>query len=516
MTAVDALQPDAPTSASGWLVAIAILLAGLLVRLVFAALLPLFPDEAYYWEWSRHLAPGYFDHPPGVAVTIRFGTMVLAPFGLGTSTIAVRLGAVLAGFIAGLGTAAIAERVAGPRALVVAATIMTVLPLAAAGLVLATPDAALLATSAMSLYCVVRALEAPAHSRRSLGWWAVGGIGLGLAFASKYTSIVLPVGVVLALSFHGDLRPRLRESGPWVACVLATLVFVPVLVWNAHHDWISFTYQLEHGLGRARGSLALAAMRQEGDFFGGQAGLVSPILFVMMVIATAAALRRRFGAPAFLLAVIATAAFALFTFSALKRRVEPNWPAPAYIPAVALLAMHPWRGTARRWLRAGLWLAGIVSLVIYVQGVVNVLPVRAARDPVARAFGWDSLAAAVNDARARLEHRTGVRTWTGGDRYQEAAELAFHDSLHRPTFAVNMSGRSNQYDLWPRFPALARRGDNLVLALDDTPDPHPAAVALQGYFDSVEHGDVVELRRGRGVVGRRRLYFLIGWRGGWP
>jgi len=28
------------------------------VRLVFAALIPLLPDEAYYWEWSRRLAPG--------------------------------------------------------------------------------------------------------------------------------------------------------------------------------------------------------------------------------------------------------------------------------------------------------------------------------------------------------------------------------------------------------------------------------------------------------------------------
>jgi len=34
------------------------------LRLIAGALLPLSADEAYYWLWSRHLAAGYFDHPP--------------------------------------------------------------------------------------------------------------------------------------------------------------------------------------------------------------------------------------------------------------------------------------------------------------------------------------------------------------------------------------------------------------------------------------------------------------------
>jgi len=44
-----------------------VLLLALGVRLIIAALVPLHPDEAYYWEWSRHLAAGYFDHPPAIA-----------------------------------------------------------------------------------------------------------------------------------------------------------------------------------------------------------------------------------------------------------------------------------------------------------------------------------------------------------------------------------------------------------------------------------------------------------------
>ncbi|MBD5632897.1 MAG: hypothetical protein IAI49_00335, partial [Candidatus Eremiobacteraeota bacterium] len=48
----------------------AVVLFVILVRGVVAFTLPLTGDEAYYWEWSRHLAWGYVDHPPAVAATI--------------------------------------------------------------------------------------------------------------------------------------------------------------------------------------------------------------------------------------------------------------------------------------------------------------------------------------------------------------------------------------------------------------------------------------------------------------
>src|SRR5205814_7851837 len=65
-----------------WHAALAVVVVAALVRLAFAALIPVFPDEAYYWEWSRRLAPGYFDHPPGIALLIRIGTVIAAPFGV--------------------------------------------------------------------------------------------------------------------------------------------------------------------------------------------------------------------------------------------------------------------------------------------------------------------------------------------------------------------------------------------------------------------------------------------------
>jgi 4-amino-4-deoxy-L-arabinose transferase-like glycosyltransferase len=499
-----------------WHAALAVLVVAAVIRLAFAALIPVFPDEAYYWDWSRRLAAGYFDHPPGIAFVIRIGATIAAPFGIESSALSLRIGVAIAGFVASLAAVATARHIAGSRAALRAAFIMAVLPLSAAGLVLATPDVPVLAAEAVALYCLVHALDSDVGSRGSFAWWTLTGFALGAAFASKYTSIFLPVGAVIAIATRGSLRARLREPGPYVACVIATLILMPVLRWNADHAWVSFLYQLRHGLAASEGSALRAAWRHEGDFFGGQAGLVTPILLVLAVVAVWRALKRGSDDRRFVLAVLALVTFAFFTYSALRQRVEPNWPSPAYIPAIILVATHDWDAVAARWLTGGICLAALVSVAIYAQAVTPILPLSPPRDPIARAFGWRELAASVLNEAEATSAETGHRTWLGGDRYQEAAELAFWSRGHPTTFATNVAGRPNQYDVWPSFAQLAQPGDNFVLVLDDTEQPHATLRLLQPYFRSAERGLLVPMMRGRGLIGTRRIWTLVGWSGRWP
>ena len=500
---------------SDWKRAVAIVTAATLVRLVFAALIPAFPDETYYWDWSRRLAAGYFDHPPAIAWLIRAGDLVLSPFGV-SGPIVIRFGPVVAGWIATLAAIATARRLGGDSAAVRAAIIITVLPLAAAGLILATPDAPLLAAIAVGVYCIVRVLETPIGSGASLRWWTAAGIATGVAFASKYTSIFFPLAVVIAVIARADLRARLREPGPYVACFVATLLFLPVLYWNSENDWVSFAYQIRHGLEADTSSLLRRAWRQEGDFFGGQVALVSPILFVLFAIVTVRSLGRRATRERFVLAMIATVSFVFFVYSATRRRVEPNWPAPAYIPAIVLLAATDWGAIAKRWLAAGVVLAAVMSGLIYVQGLTPILPVAPAKDPIARAHGWREVAQRADSTAAAIDSETQATTWIGGDRYQEASELAFYGA--RPTtFATNLSGRPNQYDLWPRFRDVARPHDNLVLVVDDDGGAmHQSVKKLAPYFADTRRGALVSLKREDAEIATRRLWILIGWRGGWP
>ena len=490
---------------------VGVLVAGVVVRLIFAGLIPLFGDEAYYWEWSRRLAAGYFDHPPGIPILIRGGTTLL-----GASALGVRLLPVFAGLVAALACAGIALRIGGEQAALRAAIVITCMPLAAAGLVLATPDSPLLATSAIGMYTLVRALQSAPASRASLGWWAATGIALGLAFCSKYTSVLLPIGVTLAVPSRASLRKRLREPGPYVACVVATIVFLPVLRWNASHGWVSFGFQLHHGLAAPLRRDVFAPIKRLGDMIGGQAGLVSPILFVLFGVAVVRSLRRPISDERYVLAVITAFTFLFFCYSATRQRVEANWPAPAYIAAIPLLAVLPLSTALKKWLRAGLWLAGVMSVLIYVHAAFDVLPLPPRKDPVARSAGWRDLAAATSLSAQRTAVASHGHTWVAADRYNDAAELAFYMPNHPTTFSLNLGGRDNQYDLWSGFSQSAREGDNLVIALDESPDVHPIVAQLAPFFRTVARDALVDMRNRHGLVTQRRLWVLREWMGGWP
>jgi 4-amino-4-deoxy-L-arabinose transferase-like glycosyltransferase len=497
--------------ARAWRVAVGVTLAAWLVRLLFAARLPLFPDETYYWDWSRQLAGGYFDHPPMIALLIRAGTTLAGADGGEPSPLAIRFFPLVAGGVATLTAAATARRIAGARAGMLAALAFAMMPLAAAGLVLATPDAPLLCFEAVAVLCIVRALESAPRSAASLGWWSAAGVSVGLAFASKYTSILLPLSVLVAVVARPSLRARLREPGPYVACLLATLVFLPVLRWNAAHDWISFRFQLEHGLGTPKGS----ALMRELDLVGGQLGLVTPVVFVLIVIAVWRSLRRTADDTRFALAVIATGSWVFFVYSAIHRRVEANWPAPSYIAGVALLAAMLTTSASdslARWWRGGLALAAVLVAVLYLHAGLAVLPLPARRDPIARAAGWDDLATRIDSARRAL----GDRAWVGAERYQDVSELAYHLPGRPQVFCICLSGRHNHYELWPGFSARARTGDALVLALDERAGVHEAVNRLAPHFDRASRGALVALLSGRDTVSVRRLWVLDGYRGGWP
>jgi hypothetical protein len=155
----------------------------------------------------------------------------------------------------------------------------------------------------------------------------------------------------------------------------------------------------------------------------------------------------------------------------------------------------------------------VLSIVIYFHAAFELLPIPPRKDPIGRAAGWSDLASA---ARRAAPVAANTTTWFAADRYQDAAELAFHLPDRPTTFSLNLSGRSNQYDLWPGFADRARLGDHLVVAVDDTPDTNPVVLRLAPYFGSVTRDSLVELRNRHGLVAQRRLWLLRDWIGGWP
>ncbi len=203
------------------------------MRAVAAFSVPLIGDEGYYWEWARHLALGYGDHPPGVAYTI-------AAFSwLGTTPFAVRVGFILCGVLATILAAKTATRLANGdvRAGSVTALAITLTPLASVTFGSASPDGPYLAAWAACLYCSVRAFDT--HLRRDYVWL---GIALGALLLTRVLAIALVFGVVMyALA---PARRYLWREGLWLSFLVAGVMCVPFLVWNSTHGWATIAFAL--------------------------------------------------------------------------------------------------------------------------------------------------------------------------------------------------------------------------------------------------------------------------------
>src|SRR3954468_21220145 len=63
--------------------AIIIIAAMTALRVLYASVIDLRTDEAYYWTWSKESALSFLDHPPMIAWFIRFGTALFGDTNLG-------------------------------------------------------------------------------------------------------------------------------------------------------------------------------------------------------------------------------------------------------------------------------------------------------------------------------------------------------------------------------------------------------------------------------------------------
>ncbi len=483
--------------------AVIVVVVAALVQLAVGALGPLDGDETLYWEWSRHLAWGYFDHPPGVALLIRIGVTLF-----GVSAFGVRCVTVLANLGGALIAVTLARQHGGERSALLAAMIISSLPIMANWLMLATPDSGLFLASMAVLLLVDNALQQERGSSASLRWWLLAGVALGLAALAKELAVLLPVGIVAACLTHRQLRPRLAEAGPYLAALVAALVVLPLVLWNRDHDWVFLQFLLHRGLGAESSGV----VGREVELIGGQAALVSPLLFGLLAIAVFRTLRDDRDARRHLLAVSSLVTFGAFVVVALRHAVEPNWVMMAWPPAVVLLAVGAKDWVSRQLFNVSLALGAAMVLVLYIHTVTPVLPLSPLHDPIRRGHGWSDVALRVDAARTVAGTRA---TWVAGNRFQDASQLAFYLPGHPFVFSLNIQSRANQYDLWPGFANDAKVGDGLIVLLDDVVED-TVAHTLTPYFERASPGEQVVGGGARPALAPKRIWLFEGWRGGWP
>lgn len=466
-------------------VALAALLALTLLRLAVAAVVPLVPDETYYWVWSHALAPGYPDHPPMVALCIRLGTWLAGdgPFGI-------RLIGPIAVAVASWLLADAAEcLLPGRQAGIGAAALLNATLLLGVGAILMTPDVPLLVFWVACVWATARLLRSG-----NAWWWPVIGLLAGLAMASKYTAALLWLGIGAWLLITPSQRFWLRRPAPWLSALLGFAVFAPVLWWNATHEWSSF----ERQGGRLDTWHAGAGTRYLLELIGGQFGLVTPLIFVFCIGGICLAVRQAWRSrdPAWtLLASLTVPSVVLFVEHSFGDRVQGNWPAiiyPGAVIAAAGLQGRFWR----RLFGPAIALGFTITLLAYAQASFALLPVPVRLDPTALQLdGWDSLAAQVEVVR----QRTGA-TFVAADQYGVAAELA-----HTMPPGVSVVGVASRWDLFNLPPASLVGKTGILVRSTRRGEQFDASP-----WSNVADIGSVERKRGSETIEEFRLYRVTG------
>jgi 4-amino-4-deoxy-L-arabinose transferase-like glycosyltransferase len=428
-------KPD--RSALRRLLAVAVLIAALTaLRVIYAGVIDLRTDEAYYWTWSKESVLCFLDHPPMIAWFIRFGTAIFGDTNLG-----VRFAGIVAMLVTQLLLADIVRRVTHDFRSVAIAVLM---PEAALyyGLLMAkvSPDVALIPFAVAMVWALIRL-----HESGDGRWWLAAGGFAGLALLSKLTALML-IPAVAAFMLVPDWRRRwLSSPYPWFAAVIAVVLSLPVLIWNQQHDWASFRFQLV----RATATHDIS-LRTVGDFIGLQFGLVGFILLPVVLSALAlTAWRgyRRGDAVAILLSTSVIVPFGYFFWKSLTLRVGDTWPMfmwPIGFAAAAInIAMLSREGfpawmikSTMGWAKGAI-ASGIVTVVlVFLYYTVAPWNLIGRTDPIGGEAGYQQV---VDRAQAELQ-KTGA-SWIATTDYRTYSMLRWFFNGRVPVIQINERDR---------------------------------------------------------------------------
>lgn len=347
---------------------------GLLVRSVIAWKLPAGYDEAYYYLYTQNPNWSFFDHPPLVGITTALGLWFsgeqVTPFTIRVGTLIAHTGTLVLLYWA-------ARRlfsVSVGRLTVLLASLMPIFLVAFGTLTL--PDAPLMLFWVMALWGAAEEFFGgrsagkpyrPSYRLALLGLW------VGLAITGKYHGAFLGLGLVGFCLTAAPFRRALWSPWTGLGVVLGLVAIAPVILWNASHEWVSFTFQA----GRSVPATGYSLVRLL-EVIGVQCLYLFPTLGLPLLWMTGKDLVEQLRSPFIrrraigvgiksvldqelllkkrLILWFSAPVFLPFTLMGGYRQILPTWTMPGWFIATILLAIavDRWQHSApritRRWL----------------------------------------------------------------------------------------------------------------------------------------------------------------------
>ncbi|OGV28588.1 MAG: hypothetical protein A3E88_04735 [Legionellales bacterium RIFCSPHIGHO2_12_FULL_35_11] len=209
-----------------------IILSAFIIRLFTIGNTNLLVEEAYYWNYANHLDFSYLDHPPVVAYLIKLSTALF-----GNNEFAIRLPGLICWMITAIYSFKLSELIK-PKSGIFTIFLLSFLPFFFIQSIIMTPDLPLLATWSSCLYYLYLVLVRDKNS-----YWYLAGITFGIGMLSKYSIVLLVPSSLIFLLYTKQISKKLLTKEPYLATLLAIIIFSPVIYWNATHNWVSFIFQ---------------------------------------------------------------------------------------------------------------------------------------------------------------------------------------------------------------------------------------------------------------------------------
>ncbi|MBI5237846.1 MAG: glycosyltransferase family 39 protein [Deltaproteobacteria bacterium] len=478
-----------------------------LIHFIYLSVVPLSGDEAYHWEWSRHLDFSYYDHPPMVAWMIALSTFLW-----GTSLTTVRLPALFSMTLSFIFLYLLArEMFEDKRVSTLAGILALFFPIYTIGSVLVTTDPPLGLFYTLFIYSFYKAA-----CRGKKAWWYVSGFALGGGMLCKFLAYMLAPAAFFFLLFSREHRKWFLRKEPYLALAVAAAVFSPVVFWNMTHDWSTFLFNFSR-----RHTGVLIGLDHIGEYFAAQMIAASPVIFWVGLGAIIwAGIRGIFRGDARLLFLFMFSALSLafFGFVAAFERVSLHWTAMAYF--TLLIAVSALAYTAVKYRRAlriaialGLALALLFDIAIHLVPLApHIIKYewtyskwpggRISTKKLKEVFGWDEMGEAVSKTYKELsrERPAFIATPT----YTMSGLVAFY-TPGRPVvrwMGLGYEGVNGlNYRYWDDFPSL--KGQNAVFAASVLSDGRKEM--LKRAFERVEETELPVYHDG--VLMRKFLIF---------
>ncbi|MBE9529113.1 MAG: glycosyltransferase family 39 protein [Proteobacteria bacterium] len=476
--------------------------------------LDLAPDEAQYWDWSRHLDWSYYSKGPAIAYIIAASTALFGSTELGVRLPSIIISALLSGALFILANKLFKSR----RVAFFSAIVPLLTPLFTTGAILMTTDPPLILFYTIALYFFYSATSVTGRHGGGL-YWVCTGIFLGLGLLCKYTALLIYPSLFLFLLVSAEDRKWFFRPGPYIAFFISILFFVPEVLWNMKYDWVTF----RHVLGQTHaGDGFVVHLSELLNFVASQAGVLSPLIFLGVLYGIYRAAVEGFrGSRAHLLLFFTSAPLLLFFVSkSLQGKVQANWAVLVYVTGIiagvvaverAVTARSRFRksmGAARPFAYGALLVGALFTLITYYPKAASIVGYDLhVKKPFSKLLGWQTLG-----ERAGAEYDKLVEdgpAFIFSDRYQITSELAFYMPGNPVTYNANFGRRMNQYDLWDGF------GDKVGHnALYVEWHGGPPSEALKGLFERCDTGQRVEIVRDSEPVRLFMLYSCYDFKGG--